>query len=96
MAIIVLVVDGQTSTYDLQQCTQNLACSIQYDKIFQAKLDNSTNYMELELALLKHQINNIIVPLQTLVNTLAANNSLQMNVVNLVLSKLETDVAYDR
>lgn len=84
------------TTAELQQCTANLACSIDYRNVFQTKLDNATHFLELELALLRHQTNALLVPLETKVNTLEANYSQQVTASNLVLGKLQNEVSNDR
>lgn len=80
----------------IQQCAANLACSIDYNKIFQAKLDNVSHYTELEIALFRHQVNNIIQPLQTQVQTLEANTTVGITALNNEMRNAQNELAYDR
>lgn len=84
------------STSSLEQCAANLACSIDYNKIFQAKLDNVSHYTELEIALFRHQVNNILQPLQTQMQTLETNTSLGISALNTQMSTVQKELAYDR
>ena len=90
---------GQVHTLtpsELQQCTNDLACSINYSNIFQSKLDNATHYMELELDLLRHQTNNILVPVQTDLAQLKMNQSREMSLFTLAIARMENELAGDR
>ena len=80
----------------MQQCAANLACSIDYSKIFQAKLDNVSHYTELEIALFRHQVNNIIQPLQGQMQTLEVNTTSGINALNNEMRNVEKELAYDR
>ena len=80
----------------LQQCAANLACSIDYNKIFQAKLDNVSHYTELEISLFRHQVNNILQPLQAQMVTLEANTTLGITALNNEMRNVEKELAHDR
>lgn len=91
-SMIITAIVGQVhqlSAAELQQCTTDLACSIDYSKTLQSQLDNATHYMELELALLRHQTNNILVPVQTELGQLQQNHSHEMSVLNLAVTRLD-------
>lgn len=84
------------SPSELQQCAADLACSVDYSNIFQSKLDNATNYMELELALLRHQTNNILVPVQNELAQLKVNHTQEVSVLYKAVERMETELAGDR
>jgi hypothetical protein len=81
---------------ELQQCTANLACAVDYKDMYQTKLDNATHVMQLELEILKHQTDSQVLPLQTQVNALESKHTQQTTVTNAALGKLQNDVSYDR
>lgn len=86
----------QLTASELQQCTADLACAMDYSSIFQAKLDNASNYMELELALLRHQTNNILVPLQSELDQLKVNHTHENSVLNKAVVRMELELSQDR
>ena len=95
LSIIVVGVRSLTPA-ELQQCTTNLACAVDFKDVFQTKLDNATHVMQLELEILKHQTNTLVLPLQAHVNALEAYATQQTTNANAVLGKLQNDVNYDR
>jgi hypothetical protein len=95
LSIFVAGIRGLTPA-ELQQCTANLACAVDYKDMYQTKLDNATHVMQLELEILKHQTDSQIVPLQTQVNALESKHTQQTTVTNAALGKLQNDVSYDR
>ncbi|KAH3734492.1 uncharacterized protein LOC127850665 [Dreissena polymorpha] len=86
----------QQTTADLQQCVANLACSFDYKSEFQAKLDNATRHLELELELLRHQTGSLVAPLQNEIRQLQANQSNEITYANQVLGRVLAEQAYDR
>ena len=91
-----LVTNVYAQTTSVQQCAANLACSIDYNKIFQTKLDNVSHYTELEIALFRLQVNNILQPLQTQVQTLETNTTLGISSLSNQVTNVQKELAYDR
>ena len=93
-AVLVTNVNAQTTS--AQQCAANLACSIDYNQIFQTKLDNVSHYTELEIALFRLQVNNILQPLQAQMRTLESNTTLEISSLNGQVANVQKELAYDR
>ena len=96
LTIALLVTDAYAQTTSIQQCAANLACSIDYNKIFQTKLDNVSHYTELEIALFRLQVNNILQPLQTRMQTLETNTSTGISSLDSQMANVQKELAYDR
>lgn len=99
LAIAVVSVHGQyAATTSYQQCAANLACSINYEKTFQEKLNNLGYHTTLQLQTMRQSLDSKIDPLTHELELLRANaSSIQDGVtreLQHVFSTLDHDKAF--
>lgn len=89
-----ILVAGQTNNY--QQCAANLACSINYEKIFQEKINNLGYHTTLQLQTLKHAMESNIVPLTHDIEILKTNTTAIQDNVTRELQHILQSLDHDR
>jgi len=80
----------------LQQCAADLACSMNYSSVFQTKLDNVSNYMDLQVSNLRHQLNTTVQPLEVKVAMLERDTTTKVSTLFDHLRAVESELVYDR
>lgn len=75
LSLIVTLVGGQYTSTNYQQCLANLACSINYEKTFQDKLNNLGYHTTLQLQTVKQNLDSKIDPLTQEIEILKKNAS---------------------
>ncbi|XP_062603696.1 uncharacterized protein LOC134265494 [Saccostrea cucullata] len=85
-----------TNPYTAEQCASRLACSLNYSKIFDSKINELTYHHNLDLYALRNYVNGKLLPLEHETEVLKLNTSAMLESFGREISNTHTTLNHDR